>query len=1791
MVRKRVDERVRRFIEEGVALEQRSLVVLVGDYGKDQVVNLHAILSKARVRARPSVLWCYKKELGFSTHRKKRMKAIKKQIARGLHDATDEPFELFISQTDIRWCYYRDTHKILGATYGTLVLQDFEALTPNLLADDRDRRGRRLVVVLLRTVTSLKQLYAMSMDVHARFRGSATRGECVPRFNERFILSLADCRRCLVLDDELNVLPLSRKHVARFEDAPPDAPPPPSAAVRAEIEDLAATPADAPPAGELVAKARTLDQARGARLHRRPRGAPRAVTAPSPENVGTVFEFLLVGLEALHYSEHGDYEVLKHRTDGGDDVPVRVNVYTKKDGGERTTRQVVQYVSPGDPEKLSHAELLVIDEAAALPLPTVKKLLGPYVVFLASTVTGYEGTGRALQLKLIAQLRAQHAPRAVTEAAADAADGVRGVAHAKKGDLKLHEARWAEASAAAKGASDAGGANERFLQRVMALYTAAHYKNQPNDLQLLSDAPAHRLYVLLGPVDEAAPPGTLPDVLVRMGYGAKALADLVKYFEGDLDEGMEDDDDDEDEDEAAAAEDDDDAGRRRAGRRPGEIADEEPPEGGAEAAWVGASFGLTEGLFEFWGKLGMRPCYVRQTANDVTGEHTAIVLREIRSAAGVQAGWSDAFVDDFRRRVGALLGAPCFHAFPLSLSLGLLGARDASSVLNARVFGGDGGGRALPPAAGPRSSATRRRRRGLELNLPVSQALALYNKAVRKFSAAIRGVREAHVRDVELGLGKQDAARRGPPPLTPGHVADDEQRAPRTTRRRRRRPRANRGEIALRIMRACAAEGLESVAVCAREDASSAHVAAATTSVVIGHESSSGGSEGGPIAPYLDVDGIVAAALASGAGAVHPGYGFLSESAALAGACAANGLVFVGPSAAAIDTFGDKVTARWRRTSACRRQGQRRGRRLRRGRRRRGLARRGGPGVPRHAQGRVRRRRPGHARLPVHGRGRAELRCSSEAAAFGDSRVFVEEFVEDAKHLEVQVLWDAHGDGVHLFERDCSVQRRNQKVVEWSPPRDLCEELRSTLTSSALDLTRAAGYANAGTVEFLVRGRLDDATSRAFFMEVNPRIQVEHTVTELTTGVDLVRCQLRVARGETLAAIAARGDVGAVFPQSAVEAKHWAMQCRVSVAPPTKPEHAGVLTAYDEPNGHRVDAAGDPWRPGDAPSTLYDPLMAKLCTTVPAAEPFAALVAKTRDAVANYVIEGVNTNLDEHAAILDHAHGRRRHHDGLPGEGAGRRRRRRRRGDGRGRGGAPSAAPSAGAVVAVLKRAGDAAAARVAALSFMKLEMEIKSEVSGFVDDVLVRVGDQVDQAQTLALTSGKYARSARRAAADLKRTRREKVDAVASADYAPSDAELAALARCWRPGGPDAGALTPRRRRGVLELPVLESQLDERRRLPERVAHHRALAAELREKHGALAEGGRAKSVARHRSRQRLPRAHRRDLRRRRGRPRAVALAADGMYGGAVASGGIVTAIGPVRGRDCVFVANDATIKGGTHHPGGAFLPLQDEIFPDKDHFGRIFYNQARMSAKRVPQVACVLGSCTAGGAYQPAMSDEAIIVRGNGTIFLAGPPLVKAATGEEISAESLGGADTHAVHSGVVDHAADDEDDALLKCRELVHNLLYDPRELLARVLDGSRFSEFKALYGPTLVCGFGRVDGRRVGVLANGGVLDSKASQKGAHFVELCSQRGVPVLFLQNITGFSVGSVAEKGGIARDGAKLVAAVSCANVPKITLLVGGSHGAGNYGMCGRAFEPDFLFVPELAHRRARPRPRHASR
>jgi acetyl-CoA carboxylase carboxyltransferase component len=417
--------------------------------------------------------------------------------------------------------------------------------------------------------------------------------------------------------------------------------------------------------------------------------------------------------------------------------------------------------------------------------------------------------------------------------------------------------------------------------------------------------------------------------------------------------------------------------------------------------------------------------------------------------------------------------------------------------------------------------------------------------------------------------------------------------------------------------------------------------------------------------------------------------------------------------------------------------------------------------------------------------------------------------------------------------------------------------------------------------------------------------------------------------------------------------------------------------------------------------------------------------------------------------------------------------------------------------------------------------------------------------------------------------------------------------------------------------------------------AHHRGLAEELSLALAAARRGGDAQAHERHRQQGKLFVRDRIDRLLDPGSPflELSPLAAHGMYQGEAPGAGLVTGIGRIEGRECMIVANDATVKGGTYFPmtvkkhlraqaiaednrlpcvylvdsGGAFLPLQAQVFPDRDHFGRIFYNQARMSAADIPQIAVVMGSCTAGGAYVPAMSDETIIVRGTGTIFLGGPPLVKAATGVEVSAEELGGADVHTRRSGVADQCARDDEDALAQARAIVRTLglarraradaappeeprydpaelygvlprtlreIYDVREVIARLADGSRFREFKPLYGTTLVCGFARLEGFLVGVIANNGVLFSDSALKGTHFIELCASRRLPLLFLQNISGFMVGAEAEQGGIAKDGAKMVHAVANAAVPKITLIIGGSFGAGNYAMCGRAYGPRFLFI-----------------
>ncbi|KAJ1897429.1 N-acetyltransferase 10 [Coemansia sp. IMI 209127] len=562
MVRKAVDSRINTLIKNGAQENHRSFFVLVGDRGKDQIVNLHWMLSQAKVSGRPSVLWCYKKDLGFTTHRKKREAKLKREIKKGIRETNQEdPFEMFITMTDIRYTYYKESHKILGNTYGMCVLQDFEALTPNILARTIETvEGGGIVVLLLKTMKSLKQLYTMTMDVHSRYR-TEVHGDVVARFNERFILSLVDNKACLVLDDELNVLPISLGKSVKplppkksSEQSPRDL----------ELASLKASLADTQPIGGLIARAKTLDQAKAIMTFvdaiseknlrttvsltaGRGRGKSAAlgialagaiaygysnifVTSPSPENLKTLFQFIFKGFDALGFEEHIDYDIVQSTNADFRDAVVRVNVFRKH-------RQTIQYIQPQDAYTLSQAELVVIDEAAASPLPLVKKLMGPYLVFMASTINGYEGTGRSLSLKLLQQLREQSrgfVSGLTSKASSGASSGGRSLKEAtldepirySLGDSTeqwLNKLLCLDASIVPK---TVGGCphpsecdlywinrdslfsyhpvSEAFLQRLMALFVASHYKNSPNDLQLMSDAPAHQIFVLLPPIDPNA---------------------------------------------------------------------------------------------------------------------------------------------------------------------------------------------------------------------------------------------------------------------------------------------------------------------------------------------------------------------------------------------------------------------------------------------------------------------------------------------------------------------------------------------------------------------------------------------------------------------------------------------------------------------------------------------------------------------------------------------------------------------------------------------------------------------------------------------------------------------------------------------------------------------------------------------------------------------------------------------------------------------------------------------------------------------------------------------------------------------------------------------------------------------------------------------------------------------------------------------------------------------------------------------------------------------------------------
>ena len=815
--KKKLDSRVPTLIANGVQTGHRSFFVIVGDHGKDQVVTLHYLLAKARVAERPSVLWCYKKDLGFTSHRKKRISHLKKQIAKGVREADqDDPFELFVSSTQIRYTYYKETDKILGNTYGMCVLQDFEALTPNLLARTIETvEGGGVVVLLLKSMRSLKQLYTMTMDVHSRYRTEAHQ-DTIARFNERFILSLGSCNACLVVDDELNVLPLSQgkdvKPLPRSEGLTV------TSDADAELKSLKQSLKDVQPVGGLVECCKTLDQARAvltftdaiaektlrstvALTAARGRGKSAAlgvavaavaygysnifITSPSPENLKTLFEFVFKGLTALGFEEHLDYDVMQTTNPVFNKAIVRVNVF-------KDHRQTIQWIQPTDNAMLAQAELLVIDEAAAIPLTVVKKLLGPYLIFMASTINGYEGTGRSLSLKLIQQLREQSAASKAASKAAAAVDATNetskqptgGIAGRTLSEITLIEPirysvddpveKWlnkllcldcctpkSNSSRLPAGCPHPSKCelffvnrdtlfsyhpvSEAFLQKLMSLYVASHYKNSPNDLQLLSDAPAHNLFVLLPPIDESNA-NSLPEPLcvvqlclegsiarasamaslargvrssgdlipwvvsqqfqdddfaslsggrvvriathpdyIGMGYGARALEQLKAYYCGEIQSVRETNDRPVVESVSRISDAElsemtlnkDTIAVREASSMPPLLLKLSERQTREQLHWLGVSYGITENLHKFWKRAGYIPVYLRQTANDLTGEHTCIMLKQLDSDAyEVKVGrknWLADFTLDFRRRLIELLSYQ-FRSFSPILALSVIHA-------------------------------------------------------------------------------------------------------------------------------------------------------------------------------------------------------------------------------------------------------------------------------------------------------------------------------------------------------------------------------------------------------------------------------------------------------------------------------------------------------------------------------------------------------------------------------------------------------------------------------------------------------------------------------------------------------------------------------------------------------------------------------------------------------------------------------------------------------------------------------------------------------------------------------------------------------------------------------------------------------------------------------------------------------------------------------------------------------------------------------------------------------------
>ena len=799
--------------------------MVVGDRAKDVIVHLHYIMSSVDIKQNKSVLWAYKKDLlGFTSHRKKRETKIRKEIKRGIREPnTEDPFELFLTLHNIRYVYYKETEKILGNTYGMCILQDFEAITPNLLARTIETvEGGGMVLLLLKGMNSLKQLYTLSMDVHSRYRTEA-HDDVVARFNERFVLSLGSCDSCLFVDDELNVLPISGgKNVKPLP--PPDPDDEGKTQARKELDGIKESLVDSQPVGSLVQIAKTVDQAKALLTFvdaiaeetlrstvtltaARGRGKSAAlgvaiaaaiahgysnifITSPSPENLNTLFEFVFKGFDALKYLDHIDYTIIQSTNPDFNKAIVRVNVH-------RQHRQTIQYIQPQDANKLEQAELVVIDEAAAIPLPLVRKLMGPYLVFMASTVNGYEGTGRSLSLKLIQQLRDQSRGIAKPAGVSDAqvTDRSSGKA-ATNGDSaftrgrSLREITLSEPIRYAQGDSVEKWLNkvlcldatlpssilntqgcphpskcelvhvnrdtlfsfhpvsEKFLQQMIALYVSSHYKNSPNDLQLMSDAPAHQLFVLVPPVEDDST--RLPEPLcviqvalegqiskqsvlsglsrgqrasgdmipwtvsqqfqdeefaglsgarivriatnpeyTNMGYGSRAISLLTDFYEGKFANLSESEPTQADslarvtdaELEANNLLSDNIKVRdintmpplfsRLSERRP-QVLD-----------YLGVSFGLTPPLHKFWKRASFAPVYLRQTPNELTGEHSCIMIRTLSSDSGnTDSSWLGAFARDFHKRFLKLVSFEQFAAFPSVLALSILESANAGAKLD-----------------------------------------------------------------------------------------------------------------------------------------------------------------------------------------------------------------------------------------------------------------------------------------------------------------------------------------------------------------------------------------------------------------------------------------------------------------------------------------------------------------------------------------------------------------------------------------------------------------------------------------------------------------------------------------------------------------------------------------------------------------------------------------------------------------------------------------------------------------------------------------------------------------------------------------------------------------------------------------------------------------------------------------------------------------------------------------------------------------------------------------------------